>query len=165
MASWAAIAVLLGLIGGFLTLVLGDVHRSTVKIPPTVVTEPEPREPTYGHPWPPIRELRKKLAPPPGDHRWQTKVWTNKTSGDIICAITLVNIPTNTDGESYQLNMTTDKKYPNSPSLDHTWAHEYRAYPGIKKSTFYSHFLGPAIDWSTAVVNKIAGPNDDLELK
>lgn len=118
-------------------------RRSSNRLPSLL--QPNPVELKYGHPWPPVSELRKKLPPAPQGHAWETAVTTNDR-GESILTLTLVNVLPATNVGSYRLNLTRDSY--------NTYASDYRAYSSIKDHTF-NKMLGPAIDWAAALSNKV----------
>jgi hypothetical protein len=129
-------------------------YRKTTATSPTPVPK---QEPCYGHPWPPVPALRRKLPRPPQGHVWETTVSTNDSGHDIL-KVSLVNVSTEENVASMTRNLTVGEY--------RTYAHEYIEYAILKKETFNNELLQPILDWAYPVVNKIAtgGQVTDYEI-
>ncbi|QRY51804.1 hypothetical protein [Mycolicibacterium septicum] len=151
------------MIGGFLLgLIIGAVVTALVmrqKKPAPTAIAPEPRkENLYGHPWPPVSSLRKKLPTPLAGHAWETVVTADRDGRNIL-TLTLLNLATESKVATRRVDLT-HRKY------GKTYAQEYRDYPILKKDTFNNDLIGPVVDWAQAAVNKFsnAGQVVDYQL-
>jgi hypothetical protein len=107
---------------------------------PQLVAAPK-NENTYGHPWPPVTELRKRLCKPPSGHSWEIKVTTTE-AGHHLMTLTLVNVASGTNVDAKSVDLTWYRPH------NTTWARYWESYRILGKDEFNREITGPLADWA-----------------
>jgi hypothetical protein len=101
----------------------------------------------YGHPWPPVKELRKALPHPPNGFSWEIKVDIDAL-GDYIMHLAMVDVGQDLNVASSSVNLTLYAPH------NTTWARYWGDYRSLGKGEFNRYITGPLVDWAYAEINK-----------
>lgn len=118
-------------------------------------------EKLYGHPRPPVGELRKSLPHPPPGHGWEIMV-TADEYGDYLMRLELVDLAKGQNLCGAEANLTQYRPHGT------TWATFYRKYGGgrVARDAFDVSVTGGLVDWAHAQVNKVhAGETFDYHME
>lgn len=104
---------------------------------------------TYGHPFAPVKELRKLLPAAPTNYTWEVSVRHDAVGTPwLYCG--LIDTITGSPADQKKVDLVRCR----SIGGKNIWAAVYREYPSLRKDHFYNDLLGPVADWATSLAYK-----------